>query len=213
MLSTSTFSATLSRVTSAPYHHGNLRSALLEQAERTVEARGASALSLRELAREVGVSHAAPRRHFPGRQALFDALGETGFERLGDDLARAAEDAGKSFDARLHALAQTYVAFATRHAVLVELMFAGKHRVGADRLRQSADRAVATPLRVIAEAQASGELPDGDPGRIATAVFATMNGLATMVNSGMIEAGQVQAVVTDTTDLLLGGLHEGVGPS
>jgi len=195
-------------VTSPRYHHGNLRSALLEQAERTVEAGGASALSLRELARDVGVSHGAPRRHFPDRQALFDALGETGFERLGVDLARAAENAGASFDARLHALAQTYVAFATQHAALLELMFAGKHRVGADRLRQSADRAFATPLRVISEAQTDGELPDGDPGRIATAVFATMNGLATMVNSGMIKTPQIHMVVTDTTNLLLGGLHE-----
>ena len=46
------------------YHHGNLRAALLEQAELTVREQGAQALSLRELARAVGVSHGAPRRHF-----------------------------------------------------------------------------------------------------------------------------------------------------
>ncbi|MEA2244975.1 MAG: hypothetical protein QOD24_4531, partial [Solirubrobacteraceae bacterium] len=98
------------------YHHGNLRSALLERAARTVDERGAQALSLRELAREVGVSHAAPRRHFPDRQALLDALAEDGFERLGDELHEAVERAGTAFDRRLHALAAAYITFATRHA-------------------------------------------------------------------------------------------------
>ena len=66
------------RPTERPYHHGNLRSALLAAAERTVRERGVQELSLRELAREVGVSHGAPRRHFPDRQALLDALAESG---------------------------------------------------------------------------------------------------------------------------------------
>jgi AcrR family transcriptional regulator len=65
-----------------PYHHGNLRAALLDAAECSVEEQGAEQLSLRELARAVGVSHAAPRSHFPDRQALLDALAERGFDRL-----------------------------------------------------------------------------------------------------------------------------------
>jgi hypothetical protein len=51
-----------------PYHHGNLRTALLAEAERTIRERGVHDVSLRQLAREVGVSHGAPRRHFPDRQ-------------------------------------------------------------------------------------------------------------------------------------------------
>ena len=98
-------------VTVRPYHHGNLRAALLEAAERAL-ARGGE-LSLRELAREVGVSHAAPRRHFAGKQALLDALAEDGFERLGADMRDAIAGAGPEFRARLTALARTYVRFAT----------------------------------------------------------------------------------------------------
>ena len=95
------------RVTSPrPYHHGNLRSALLQQAAQTIDERGIQALTLRELARDVGVSHAAPRRHFPDRQALLDAIAEDGFERLGAELADAVDQAGPRFDARLHALAK-----------------------------------------------------------------------------------------------------------
>jgi AcrR family transcriptional regulator len=194
-------------VTLQRYHHGNLRSALLERASQTVDERGAQALSLRELAREIGVSHAAPRRHFPDRQALLDALAEDGFERLGEELRGAVQRAGTAFDGRLHALAQAYIGFATRHAALLELMFAGKQRAGADRVRETADRAFAVPMAVIAEAQAAGELAPGDPGRVAIAAFATMQGLATMANGGMIESQPVAAVVTDAIDQLLDGLR------
>src|ERR1700726_1051447 len=110
MMSTTTLSARLpNAMTERPYHHGNLRAALLAQAERTVRERGVQDLSLRELAREVGVSHAAPRRHSPDRQAWLDALAEAGFERLGADLRRAVNGAGEDFQARLSATATAYV--------------------------------------------------------------------------------------------------------
>jgi AcrR family transcriptional regulator len=194
-------------VTTQRYHHGNLRSALLERASRTVDERGAQALSLRELAREVGVSHAAPRRHFHDRQALLDALAEDGFERLGDELRAAVERAGTAFDRRLHALAGAYITFATRHAALLELMFAGKQRADADGVRETADRAFAVPIAAIAEAQAAGELAPGDPGRVAIAAFATLQGLATMANGGMLEGAPADAVVPDAIDQLLDGLR------
>src|SRR3954470_6569087 len=125
-----------------PYHHGNLRAELLRCAERTLDAGGVQPLSLRELARELGVSHAAPRRHFAGKQALLDALAEDGFERLGRAMAAATEDAGPAVADRLRAIAGTYVRFATEHAALLELMYAGKHRPGAaESLREAADRA------------------------------------------------------------------------
>src|ERR1700686_3355801 len=109
MLSTSTLAARLQGVSDRPYHHGNLREALLQAAERTVRERGVQDLSLRELAREIGVSHAAPRRHFPDRQALLDALAEAGFARLGADLRTAGDRAGEDFQAKLRATAAAYL--------------------------------------------------------------------------------------------------------
>src|ERR1700748_988092 len=105
MMSTSTSSGSVCHrmATTRPYHHGNLRAALLAQAEQPVRDRGLQALSLRELAREAGVSHAAPRRHFPDRQALLDALAQDGFDRLGRELS-AALDQGEGFDAQLAAV-------------------------------------------------------------------------------------------------------------
>src|ERR1700733_8254711 len=113
MMSTSTSFATLATMDERPYHHGNLRTALLRQAQRTVRERGVQQLSLRELAREVGVSHAAPRRHFPDRQALLDALAQAGFERLGDALLQARDRAGEGFEPRLKAISAAYVEFAS----------------------------------------------------------------------------------------------------
>ena len=57
----------------ARYHHGDLRAALIARAAEVVVADGVGALSLRELARDLGVSHGAPSRHFPDKQALLDA--------------------------------------------------------------------------------------------------------------------------------------------
>ena len=172
-----------------PYHHGNLRTALLEQAERTVRERGVQALSLRELAREAGVSHGAPRRHFPDRQALLDALAETGFARLGAELQAAADAAGEAFEPRMRATAAAYVRFATDDAALLELMFAGKHREGAGALQAAADRAFGVLLELIEQGQAEGALERGEPERVGLVLFATIQGIAALVTGGMVRAG------------------------
>jgi AcrR family transcriptional regulator len=191
MLSASTRLGTLSgdvTTTARPYHHGNLREALLEAGERALEAGGAQNLSLRELAREVGVSHAAPRRHFADRQALLDALALAGFERLGATLARAIADAGTGFDARLLGLAQAYVAFASDHPALVELMFASKHQAGSPpQLAEAADRAFAPALAAVAEGQAAGAVVAGDPERVAKVAFAAIHGLVALASNGMLD--------------------------
>lgn len=61
------------------YHHGDLRAAILSEAALLVAERGADGLSLRELARSAGVSHAAPAHHFVDRRGLFTALAAQGF--------------------------------------------------------------------------------------------------------------------------------------
>jgi len=197
----------VSTATARPYHHGNLRSALLERAEATLRERGAAELSLRQLARDVGVSHAAPRRHFADKQALLDALAEEGFARLGREVHDALEAAGQDFAARLGALAHAYVRFATQHAALLELMFTSKHREGADRVREAADLAFAAPLALIEEGQAAGEVVAGDPKSVATVAFATLQGLAAMANGGMLEGAPLEGVIAEATERLVLGLR------
>jgi AcrR family transcriptional regulator len=192
-------------VNERPYHHGNLRTALLEQAERTVRDRGAQDLSLRELAREVGVSHGAPRRHFPDRQALLDALAEAGFARLGAELRQAVEGAGEDFEARLRATATAYVRFATQDAALLELMFAGKHREEAGALEDAAERAFSVLLELIDQGQGEGALERDEPERIGLVLFATVQGIAALITGGMVRAEQLDELVADSISHFLRG--------
>src|SRR6266581_1440101 len=73
-----------------PYHHGNLRPALLAEALRVLEEGDVASLSLRDLARRLSVSHAAPYRHFADKDALLAAIAQQGFELLVDVLEDAA---------------------------------------------------------------------------------------------------------------------------
>ena len=207
MLSASTRRGTLRPVTATarPYHHGSLRPALLAAAERTL-ARGGE-LSLRELAREIGVSHAAPRRHFAGKKALLDALALDGFERLGLEMAAALEQAGPAFADRLAALARTYVRFATEHGALLELMYAGKHRPGADALREAADRAFAGPLALVAEGQTAGEVVTGDAEQLGLVTWSAFHGLAAMANGGLLGDRPLEPLVDEAVERLLEGLR------
>ncbi|HXU40900.1 MAG TPA: TetR family transcriptional regulator [Burkholderiales bacterium] len=96
------------------YHHGDLRAALLKAAARILEKDGPDAISLRDLARSVDVSHNAPYRHFADRQALLSALADEGFSLL------AAQLAGKPWREQ----AVSYVRFALAHSQRFRLMFA-----------------------------------------------------------------------------------------
>src|ERR1035437_5568221 len=69
--------------TTKQYHHGNLRNALLDAAVRHIEKAGEVNFTLRELAKKLGVSSAAPFRHFPNKRALLAAIAEAGYEKLG----------------------------------------------------------------------------------------------------------------------------------
>jgi AcrR family transcriptional regulator len=192
-------------MTPRPYHHGNLRSALLDAAARTVRDRGVDALSLRELAREVGVSHGAPRRHFADRQALLDALAEAGFERMGAELRAALEAAGPAFVDRLRATGAAYVRFAIEDSALLELMFAGKHREGAAGLEEAADRGFAVMLGLIEQGQAEGYLEPGDPERVGLVLFATIQGIASLVTAGVVAPEQIEGLLDDSIAHFLRG--------
>jgi len=101
--------------TSAAYHHGDLRAALLQAAGKVLEKEGLGELSLRELSRRAGVSHNAPYRHFPDRDSLLAALAAEGFEMLGDALEKRPR----------REMGEAYVEFALAHPQRFRLMFGG----------------------------------------------------------------------------------------
>ena len=188
-----------------PYHHGNLRTALLLAAEGALRVRGADGVSLRDLAREVGVSHAAPRRHFPDRQALLDALAEEGFLRLHRMLKQALTDAGDGLQARLQATMTAYTRFATENAALMELMYASKHRSDATRVLAAAVAPFELMHEVVARGQADGDIVAGDTERIGIVLFATLQGIAAIINGRIVRPELLDGLVETAVEQFLRG--------
>jgi AcrR family transcriptional regulator len=105
------------------YHHGDLRRQLVAVGEEVLAERGLAALSLREVARRLGVSHNAPFKHFASREALLAAIAEEGFADLAARLAGAmVGDAREAMSAR----ALAYVTFALERPAVFRLMFGGQ---------------------------------------------------------------------------------------
>ena len=191
-----------------PYHHGGLRDALLARAELVVREQGLEALSLRDLARHLGVSHGAPSRHFRDKDSLLEALAVRGFERLESELTGAVGTAG-SFAERLTAVARAYVRFAATEPTLLELMYAAKHRSAAGTwVPDASDRALSVPLELIAEAQARGEVVAGHPQTVALAIFTCIHGFATLVASGTLDPSANE----ESLDVTVGHLVRGLTP-
>ncbi len=106
-----------------PYHHGDLHEALLKAAKRVAEREGINGLTLRAVAREAGVSHAAPAHHFGDVTGLLSELAAIGFTRFSAALDEGARAAGSSPDAEAEGKANAYVAFARQNPCMFQLMF------------------------------------------------------------------------------------------
>lgn len=111
------------------YHHGDLRSALVEAGLKALESAPIEDLSLRALAREVGVSPTAVYRHFPDKQALLGALAAEGIEQLGQYQQAAAASAEGNSDA-FGATGRAYVRWALANPALFRLVFGQGRDVG-----------------------------------------------------------------------------------
>ncbi|HEV7437209.1 MAG TPA: TetR/AcrR family transcriptional regulator, partial [Pseudorhizobium sp.] len=159
------------------FHHGDLPDALIKAATGLVEREGASAVSLREAARIVGVSHTAPYRHFATREALLAAVAARGFQSLRQALNDAADGAGNV----LLAMGQAYLTFALSNPELFRLMFAsGLDRTQYDDLKSSADDAFAVLL------QAAAARDTDAPEDAALGAWALVHGLAHLSADGQL---------------------------
>ena len=108
------------------YHHGDLQAALVDGALRILDAERLEALSLRRVAREAGVSHAAPYHHFADLDALLAAVAARGFRILREEISDRATAAEEDPFVRLQAAGTAYVRFAVTHPELFRLMFGGR---------------------------------------------------------------------------------------
>ncbi|EXG81817.1 TetR/AcrR family transcriptional regulator [Cryptosporangium arvum] len=188
------------------YHHGNLRTDLLAAAEKALATVGVDGISLRSLARDLGVSHAAPSHHFRDKQALLDALAVEGFTRLADRVESTSPPDG-SFRDRLDAMTRAYVGFAVEHEPLLALMLSTKHHPGAtEALAAAAARGVVVAVDLVAAGQRAGEVRAGDPYTLAIVAAAQVHGVASMAARGLLGGVPLDVAISTTVDLVSRGL-------
>ena len=162
------------------YHHGNLRNALLEAAEQLLVKRGVAALSLREVAKLAGVSHAAPYRHFKSKAALLQAMAESGFERLRAVIRMAADSMPHDPEQQLAAAGVAYVHIAVRSPELLQLMFS----TGLEQPEGKAPGSVVmveSLVDIIKTGIEAGVFRNRDPRELALVAWTSMHGLAMLL--------------------------------
>lgn len=193
-----------------PYHHGNLRAALLEAALVLIGERGPRGFTLREAARRAGVSHNAPYRHFASRDELLLAVAEEGFLRL-KEMMEAALGRGHSPLERLQYSACGYVEFALRWPNHFAVMF--------DLPREMASTTKSSPtglgafgilMSCMEEAQAEGDLPEGDPLPLALTAWSMVHGVAKLAIGGALPMGPERTLefTWQASSLLVAGLSQ-----
>lgn len=162
------------------YHHGDLRQSLIDAAIALISEEGISELSLRQVARRVGVSHNAPYRHFADKDALLAAVAEQGFQslRVAMESAQAGIAAGSS--QRLTAIGVAYVEFALAHPFHYRLMF-GDYRCPLNQqsaLAEAAQQSFLVLVNTIRSGQAADIFRNADPVDMARVAWALVHGQA-----------------------------------
>ena len=176
----------------ATYHHGDLRAALVRAAMELLEQHGETALSLRAVARQAGVSPAAPYRHYADREALVSAVAAVGYRELAERLA-AAHPSPSTPD-QLASVATAYVQFALERPALFRIMFTEPCDRENDE-RVAATSVVSAYVRAIVERT----FPQADAEALATAIWALVHGLAFLHLDGKLDARNLTAVAERVT--------------
>jgi AcrR family transcriptional regulator len=170
-----------------PYHHGDLRRALIDAASRLLESEGPSALSLRAVAREAGVSPAAPYHHFKDKGELLDAVAHEGWTLLDEALAKAKANAPSPREA-MNNLGVAYVCFARENPALYRVMYdtARDKESLPDQMQDNEDSAYCKVRDTLIEAGADPK-DTHDIELATTAAWCSAHGLAEMAGFKQFE--------------------------
>ena len=168
-----------------PYHHGNLKQALLEAAVQLIAETGPRGFTLREAARRAGVSHNAPYRHFRNRNDLLAAVATDGFDRLTTAMRRASPRISPLNRLRRSGLA--YVDFALRWPQHFAAMFdAPWNQPDYPECALAAQHCFETLLGFVRDCQSAHQMPPGDPERLAYHAWSLVHGIAKLANAGQL---------------------------
>jgi AcrR family transcriptional regulator len=198
-----------------PYHHGDLRRAIVRAALDILTETQSLEISLRELARRAGVSHNAPYKHFADKRELLAAVSAAGFEtlakRMGDEIAGLS-----NARAQLFAMARAYIRQGVENPALYSLMFGG-YLSGPDYSRPAIERAAAEKVHVlVADTIINGALGHAVPNtarnerKIAGALliyWSLLNGLTLLLADRLVGPREKSDELAET---LLQGMLDGL---
>jgi AcrR family transcriptional regulator len=193
---------------SSPYHHGDLRSALLQEAAAMLQTGGIDGLSLRQLAERVGVSRMAPYHHFRDKHDLLCALATDGFRQLDRLIAEARLQPGEDLHASLGRFVSDYLRFALDNPDRYELMFGRpiwKSAQPSEELRNTAFACFRHYADRITTLLGQGRIPPGSkPLRLAQASWATLHGLCRLMIDGIyVNHADMEEVSREAVRLML----------
>ena len=183
-----------------PYHHGDLAAALRTSARAILEEEGLAELSLRSVARRAGVSHAAPYRHYPSREALLADVAVEGLAELKAEIVHAGARPGDKSE-RIVQIGGAYLRFAARHSGLLRLMF------GSELPNRTEFSGLAEATAAIGE-EIGHALKDPAAG---LTVWAAIHGLTILILDNVIDLGQRQSgidTIPSRASILLRSLVE-----
>ena len=168
---------------------GRVRERILRKSREVLEARGAEELSLREVARAIDVSTAAPYKHFPeGRSQVLDEVVAEGFRELDRSMEEATLNARREGTSARDGVGLAYLSFARSQPRLFELMFSLPAKIANPDLTAARDRAFERLADAIRIDQASGLCEAGDVAVISLDSWVRAHGLATLLNADQIRS-------------------------
>lgn len=195
------------------YHHGDLRRALIEASLALISEEGFSALTLREVARRAGVTHAAPYRHFADKEALLAAVAEEGFRAMATQM-RERMDKESSPSERLLACGVAYVLFAVRHPAHFRVMFGPHFNKPSEHedMSKEGSHSFGLLIQSISQGQQAGELRPGEPLPLALMAWSQVHGLASLLVDHQLDrpgepTPNAEQIATFQTRLLFEGLR------
>ena len=191
-----------------PYHHGDLREQILCSASQLIEESSAASLSLRAVAKAVGVSHTAPYRHFKDKESLLAGVAGLGFDQLATQLAEAVALHPDDPIAQLQEAGHQYVNLALKYPQLTQLMFGGILPCDDTypEMKQSGDAAFDGLKSIIREGQSRGLFKTVDLEVAALTAWSCIHGLTLLQMSGnlpemltmRVDIGPLTAAVTSS---------------
>jgi AcrR family transcriptional regulator len=173
---------------SKPYHHGDLRGALIAAAEAELIEKGVDAFTLRGTAKRAGVSHAAPAHHFRDAMALLDAVAAAGFSRLTKSMKDEQAAAGPGKKAQFVAAGVGYVRFSLDNPEMLQLMFGTSRKHSGDPdLGRNADAVFSVLVNSIGNIRGTQSFKTDAGWRDAAAAWSMVHGYAQLAIAGKMD--------------------------